>query len=143
MASRLNDPHIAAVYDVVEDGGEVFVVMEYVEGETLRSRLTRSLKVAEFLFISTQCAAALAAAHQAGLLHRDIKPENIMLTGSGQVKVLDFGVAREIPGSDCANTPKTFESARISGTLAYMSPEILDETQADARADIFSLGVVF
>ena len=143
LASRLNDPHIAAVYDVVEDGGEVFVVMEYVEGETLRSRLTRSLKVAEFLFISTQCAAALAAAHQAGLLHRDIKPENIMLTGSGQVKVLDFGVAREIPGSDCANTPKTFESARISGTLAYMSPEILDEKQADARADIFSLGVVF
>jgi serine/threonine protein kinase/tetratricopeptide (TPR) repeat protein len=143
LASRLNDPHIAAVYDVVEDGDEVFVVMEYVEGETLRRRLTRSLKVAEFLSISTQCAAALAVAHQAGLLHRDIKPENIMLTGSGQVKALDFGVAREMPGSDCANTRETFESARFSGTLAYMSPEILDEKPADARADIFSLGVVF
>ena len=143
LASRLNDTHIAAVYDVVEDGDEVFVVMEYVEGETLRRRLTRSLKVAEFLSISTQCAAALAVAHQAGLLHRDIKPENIMLTGSGQVKVLDFGVAREMPGADCANTRETFESTRFSGTLAYMSPEILEEKQADARADIFSLGVVF
>ena len=143
LASRLNDPHIAAVYDVIEDGDEVFVVMEYVEGETLRRRLTRSLKVADFLSISTQSAAALAVAHQAGLLHRDIKPENIMLTGSGQVKTLDFGVAREMPGSDCANTQETFESASISGTLPYMPPEILGERQADARADIYSLGVVF
>jgi len=143
LASRLNDPHIAAVYDVIEEGDEVFIVMEYVEGETLRSRLTRSLSVAEFFSISTQCAAALAVAHQAGLLHRDIKPENIMLTGSGQVKALDFGVARETPGTDGANTRKTFESGRFSGTLVYMSPEILDEKHADARSDIFSLGVVF
>ena len=142
-ASRLNDPHIAAVYDVIDDGGEVFVVMEYVEGETLRHRIGRPLSIAEFLSIATQCAAALTAAHKAGLLHRDIKPENIMLTRDGQVKALDFGVARELPGSDHATTRHTFESARFAGTLPYMAPEILEEKEGDGRADIFSLGVVF
>ena len=142
-ASRLNDPHIAAIYDVVEDGDEVFVVMEYVEGENLRCRLTRSLKIDEFLSIAAQCGAALATAHQAGLVHGDIKPENIMLTRSGQVKALDFGVAREIRGSDSANTGDTLKNVSFSGTLPYMAPEILEEKQVDARADIFSLGVVF
>jgi eukaryotic-like serine/threonine-protein kinase len=142
-ASRLNDPHIAAVYDVIEHGGEVFVVMEYVKGETLRRRIARPFMMAEFLSIATQCAEALAAAHRAGLLHRDIKPENIMLTPSGQVKALDFGVARELPGPDRSVTRDTLESASFAGTLVYMAPEILQERQADARADIFSLGVVF
>ena len=142
-ASRLNDPHIAAVYDVIDDGGEVFVVMEYVEGETLRHRIGRPLSITEFLSIATQCAAALTAAHKAGLLHRDIKPENIMLTRDGQVKALDFGVARELPGSDHATTRHTFESARFAGTLPYMAPEILEEKEGDGRSDIFSLGVVF
>jgi serine/threonine protein kinase/tetratricopeptide (TPR) repeat protein len=142
-ASRLNDSHIAAVYDVIEDGGEVFVVMEYVEGETLRHRIGRPLPIAEFLSIATQCAAALTAAHKAGLLHRDIKPENIMLTPAGQVKALDFGVARELPGPDHATTRHTFESARFAGTLPYMAPEILEEKEGDGRADIFSMGVVF
>jgi serine/threonine protein kinase/tetratricopeptide (TPR) repeat protein len=142
-ASRLNDPHIASVYDVIDDGGEVFVVMEYVEGETLRHRIGRPLSIAEFLSIATQCAAALTAAHKAGLLHRDIKPENIMLTRAGQVKALDFGVARELPGPDHATTRHTFESARFAGTLPYMAPEILEEKEGDGRSDIFSLGVVF
>ena len=142
-ASRLNDPHIAAVYDVIEDGGEVLVVMEYVEGETLRHRIGRPLAVPEFLSIATQCAAALTAAHKAGLLHRDIKPENIMLTRAGHVKALDFGVARELPGPDHATTRHTFESARFAGTLPYMAPEILEEKEGDGRADIFSMGVVF
>jgi tetratricopeptide (TPR) repeat protein/TolB-like protein len=141
--SRLNDPHIAAIYDVLEDGDELFVVMEYVEGETLRRRLSRPLAVSEFLPIATQCAEALAAAHHAGLLHRDIKPENIMLTPSGQVKALDFGVARELPGPDRSATRDTLESSSFAGTLPYMAPEILEEEPADARADIFSLGVVF
>jgi eukaryotic-like serine/threonine-protein kinase len=141
--SRLNDPHIAAVYDVLEDGDELFVVMEYVEGETLRRRLSRPLAVSEFLPIATQCAEALAAAHHAGLLHRDIKPENIMLTPSGQVKALDFGVARELPGPDRSATRDTLESSSFAGTLPYMAPEILEERPADARSDIFSLGVVF
>lgn len=142
-ASRLNDPHIASVYDVIEHRGEVFLVMEYVEGETLRQRLARPLPFDEFLPIAVQCASALAAAHKAGLVHRDIKPENIMLTPSGGVKTLDFGVARELPGSDSAVTLQTLESAGFQGTHAYMAPEVLEEKRSDTRADIFSLGVVF
>jgi eukaryotic-like serine/threonine-protein kinase len=143
LASRLNDPHIAAVYDVIEDEEEMFVVMEYVEGETLRHRLARSLTIDEFLSIATQCASALSAAHRAGLLHRDIKPENIMLTPAGQVKALDFGVARELPGSNEATTQEQLQTASLCGTLLYMAPEVLKQKGADARADIFSLGVVF
>jgi eukaryotic-like serine/threonine-protein kinase len=142
-ASRLHDPHIAAVYDVIEEGDEVFVVMEYVEGETLRNRLSRSLTIDEFLAIATQCASALVAAHQVGLLHRDIKPENIMLTPSGQVKALDFGVAHELPGPDAATVRETLETPGFFGTLLYMAPEALEQKRVDARADIFSLGVVF
>jgi tetratricopeptide (TPR) repeat protein/TolB-like protein/tRNA A-37 threonylcarbamoyl transferase component Bud32 len=142
-ASRLNDPHVAAVYDVVEDGDEVFLVMEYVEGETLRRRLGRPFPVGEFLPVALQCASALAAAHKAGLVHRDIKPENIMLTPTGEVKTLDFGVSRELPGAETAVTLESLESAGFQGTHAYMAPEILEEKRADARADIFSLGVVF
>ena len=142
-ASRLNDPHIAAVYDVIEESGEVFLVMEYIEGETLRSRLQRPISISEFLPIATQCACALAAAHKAGLLHRDIKPENIMLTPAGQAKALDFGVAREQFGPGGVTTRRSIESASFSGTLAYMAPEVLEEKRSDARADIFSLGVVF
>ncbi len=143
LASRLNNPHIAAIYDVLEDGDEVFVVMEYIEGETLRQRLGRPLRIDEFLSIATQSSAALAAAHQAGLLHRDIKPENLMLTGSGEVKALDFGVARELPGPDGPTARETREAPTFSGTVPYMAPEILGEKKSDARADIFSLGVVF
>jgi len=143
LASRLNNPHIAAVYDVIEEGDEIFVVMEYVEGETLRHRLARSLRIDEFLSIATQCSVALAAAHQAGLLHRDIKPENIMLTASGEVKALDFGVARALPGPDSPTATGTGEVTGFSGTVPYMAPEILAEKPADARADVFSLGVVF
>lgn len=142
-ASRLHDPHVAAVYDVIEEGDQVFVVMEYVEGETLRDRLSRSLTIDEFLSIAVQCASALVAAHQAGLLHRDIKPENIMLTPSGQVKTLDFGLARELPRPDSPTMRETAEDPGFFGTLLYMAPEALDQKRADARADIFSLGVVF
>jgi serine/threonine protein kinase len=142
-ASRLHDPHIAAVYDVIEEGDEVFVVMEYVEGETLRGRLSRALTIDEFLAIATQCASALSAAHQAGLLHRDIKPENIMLTPSGEIKTLDFGLALELPDPDAATIQETIERASFTGTLLYMAPESLQQKRADARADIFSLGVVF
>jgi eukaryotic-like serine/threonine-protein kinase len=142
-ASRLNDPHIAAVYDVFEHADELFLVMEYVDGETLRKRFERALAIDEFLVIAVQCASALAAAHKAGLVHRDIKPENFMLTSSGQVKTLDFGVARELPGSDTAVTLESLESAGFEGTHAYMAPEVLEEKRTDPRADIFSLGVVF
>jgi len=141
-ASRLNDPHVAAVYDVIEESNELFVVMEYIEGETLRRRLARSLTVSEFAGIAQQCASGLSAAHRAGLLHRDIKPENIMLTSSEQVKILDFGLARELPVGD-DSSEDTVDTASFSGTLLYMAPEVVNQKDTDARADIFSLGIVF
>lgn len=142
-AARLSDPHIAAVHDVIQEENELFIVMEYVEGQTFRRRLAKPISVAEFLPIATQCALALAAAHKAGVLHRDIKPENIMLTASGQVKVLDFGVAKNLPGRAETTTLSTRTSAEFAGTLIYMAPEVVQEMESDARADIFSLGIVF
>jgi tetratricopeptide (TPR) repeat protein/tRNA A-37 threonylcarbamoyl transferase component Bud32 len=142
-ASRLNDPHIAGIYDVLQESGEVFLVMEFIEGETLRRRLNQPMSLDTFLDLAVQCAHALAAAHENGILHRDIKPENIMLTRSGQAKILDFGVAREIlPLEESPTVSAQSRSVAFSGTLAYMAPEILMEQEADARADIFSLGVV-
>jgi tetratricopeptide (TPR) repeat protein/TolB-like protein/tRNA A-37 threonylcarbamoyl transferase component Bud32 len=142
-ASRLSDSHIAAVYDVIEEENELFIVMEYVDGQTFRRRLAKPIPVAEFLPIATECALALAAAHKAGVLHRDIKPENIMLTTSGHVKVLDFGVAKNLPGGIEIKTLSTRASAEFAGTLIYMAPEVVQEKDSDARADIFSLGIVF
>jgi tetratricopeptide (TPR) repeat protein/predicted Ser/Thr protein kinase len=142
-ASRLSDPHIAAIHDVIEEENELFIVMEYVEGQTLRRRLTQPLAISEFLSIASQCAEALAAAHKAGLVHRDIKPENIMLTSSALVKVLDFGVAKNLPGLDESTTLSTRARPEFAGTLMYMAPEIVQDKEPDARADIFSLGVVF
>src|SRR6204780_616270 len=141
-ASRLNDPHIAAVFDIFESGDDIFLVMEYVEGQTLRRRLGQPLSVAEFLGIAEQCASALAAAHKGGVQHRDIKPENLMLTPAGELKVLDFGLARTLLRED-GTTLETAEGANFAGTFAYMAPEALQEKATDERADIFSLGVVF
>ncbi len=142
-ASRLSDPHIAAVHDVIEEENELFIVMEYVEGRTLRRRLAEPISVLEFLPIATECALALAAAHNAGVVHRDIKPENIMLTTSGQVKVLDFGVAKNLPSRPETSTLSTLTCAEFAGTLNYMAPEAVREEESDSRADIFSLGIVF
>src|SRR2546425_9952424 len=143
LASQLTDPHIAAVYDVFEEGDELFIVMEYVEGQTLRRRLGRPLQMQEFLSIAPQCVAGLVAAHRAGILHGDIKPENIMLTSSGRVKILDFGVTHRSAGSESSTTLDTLADGKFAGTVPYMSPEVLEAKESDARADIFSLGVVF
>ena len=139
-ASSFSDAHVAAVYDVVEHHDEIFLVMEMVEGQTLRQRLREKMTLEEFLGIAIQCAEALAAAHERGIVHCDIKPENIMLTTSGQVKILDFGVAKHLPSSDQSSTID--RSGTVSGTPAYMAPEVLLEGLPDGRADIFSLGVV-
>ncbi len=144
-ASSLSDHHIAGVYDVLVVKDEVFLVMEYVEGSTLRQRLREALDVEEFLSVATQCAEALVAAHERGIIHRDLKPENIMLTPRGHVKVLDFGVAKRLPVPDEAAATRSLGTQRgtLSGTPAYMAPEVLLEKESDGRADIFSLGVSF
>jgi eukaryotic-like serine/threonine-protein kinase len=140
-ASQLNDENIARVYDFVESEGRVFLVMEYVEGETLRARLGEPLRNEEFFSIAEQCLAGLAVAHEHGILHCDLKPENLIITPAGLVKILDFGFARR------AATEETRDSMDISslvgGTLAYMAPEVLLGGTPDARTDIFALGVVF
>src|SRR3989454_8162159 len=140
-ASRFSDAHVAALYDIVEERDEIFLIMEYVEGENLRQRLRRPLSLQEFFDIATQCVDALAAAHERGIVHCDIKPENIMLTTNGQVKILDFGVAKYLPRSDQSSTVE--RTGTVGGTPAYMAPEVLLENLPDGRADIFSLGVVF
>lgn len=140
-ASCLNDPHVATVHDVIEEQGELFLVMEFVEGQTLRERVKQPMSLEQFLRIAEQCAQALVAAHRQGIVHCDIKPENIMLTSEGQIKILDFGVAKHLPRSDQNTTVE--QSRTMSGTAGYMSPEVLLEKIPDGRADIFSLGVVF
>jgi len=152
-ASSLTNPHIAGVYDVLQENGEIFVVMEYVEGHTLRQRFAEPMSLEQFLAIAVQCVAALVAAHERGIVHRDIKPENVMLSPSGQVKVLDFGVAKLLPRGDEGVTLETqatasaasrqIDASGMSGTPAYMAPEVLLEKEVDQRADLFSLGVVF
>jgi serine/threonine protein kinase/Flp pilus assembly protein TadD len=144
LASGLNSPNIAAIYDTFEEDGEIFLVMEFVEGETLRRRLARPLPLDEFFAIAVQCAGAVDAAQKKGIVHGDIKPENIMLTPTGQVKVLDFGVAKRLPNPETDVTLETIVSSGwLRGTPAYMAPEVLDLKEPDSRADIFGLGVVF
>jgi len=140
-ASRFGDAHVAAVYDVLEEQGEIFLILEYVEGQNLRQRLREPLALDEFFTIAIQCAEALVSAHRHGIVHCDIKPENIMLSSEGQVKILDFGVAKHLPRSDQSSTVD--RAGTFAGTPAYMSPEVLLEQAPDGRADIFSLGVVF
>ncbi|HSC77215.1 MAG TPA: serine/threonine-protein kinase, partial [Candidatus Acidoferrales bacterium] len=145
-ASNLSYEHIAGVYDVFEENGEIFIVMEYVEGETLRHRLRQPFSMPEFLSVAVQCVEALAAAHEKGIAHRDLKPENIMLTARGGVKVLDFGIAKLLPHARDAAATESLVSATsegFSGTVAYAAPEALLEQETDERADIFSLGVIF
>jgi eukaryotic-like serine/threonine-protein kinase len=138
-ASGVAGAHLAAIYDVVEHHGEIFLAMEYVNGQTLRQLLSKPMSIPEFLSIATQCAEALVSAQQKGIVHCDLKPENIMITGNGTVKVLDFGVAKHIPSSDQSSTL----DQGTAGTPAYMAPEMLLQKGVDGRSDIFSLGVVF
>lgn len=142
-ASRLNDPHIAAIHDAFEEQHEIFLVMEYVEGASLRDRMREPLSLQEFLPIAIQCMAGLAAAHKGGIQHRDIKPENILLTRNDQVKILDFGVARRLPGDSEGTTIDSLTNDGFLGTVIYMAPELVEQKNSDDRADIFSMGVVF
>ncbi len=145
-ASALNHPNIASVYDVLEEKDEILLVMEFVEGYTLRDRLFQPIDLELFLSVASQSCEALAAAHEKGILHGDIKPENIMLTTTGQVKLLDFGVARRLPSADDKTITGSLNAlsayAPVAGTPTYMPPEVLLGNLPDLRADIFAMGVV-
>jgi tetratricopeptide (TPR) repeat protein/predicted Ser/Thr protein kinase len=143
-ASALNHPSVGAVYDVVEHAGELWVVMEYIEGETLRRRLKQPISREEFFAIATQCCEGLQAAHEKSIIHGDIKPENIMITPGNRVKLLDFGVARRAWTASPNDATKSMETMTASGgTPAYMAPEVLLQKHDDGRSDIFSIGLVF
>ncbi|HUM00873.1 MAG TPA: protein kinase [Thermoanaerobaculia bacterium] len=145
-ASALNHPNICTVHDLYESGGKTYIVMELVEGRTLHAALAGGpLSAAEAVPIALQIADALAEAHRAGILHRDVKSGNVMLTSRGQVKVLDFGLAKrlgpEAGSGDSAPAALTREGTAL-GTLSYMSPEQLLGKAVDRRTDLFSFGVV-
>jgi len=147
-AARLSHPNIAAVYDVLEQDDRTFIVMEYVEGETLARRIGRgSLPTDEVRSIGRQLASALAAAHAQGVIHRDLKPANIHIARDGSIKVLDFGVAKLSPGLTLATSADTGPAVEATlpgspGTPIYMSPEQLFSRPIDARSDIYSAGVI-
>ena len=146
-ASALNDPHICVIYEVGEVGGHHFIVMELVEGKPLNSLIpSGGLRPELAVRYGTQIAAALAHAHGRGIVHRDIKTANVVITPSGQVKVLDFGLARFYSDGELADATRSNESATkasaVVGTLPYVAPEILRGEQASERSDIWSLGIV-
>ena len=142
LASALNHPNIIAIYDIGRVGETWYLAAEFVEGRTVRDRLSAGkLDLEEALAICIQCTEALEAAHQAGIIHRDIKPENIMVRSDGAVKVVDFGLAR-IAGGEMELTPDATRSGTLIGTPRYMSPEQARGRKLDPRCDIFSLGAV-
>ncbi len=151
-ASAINHPNIVTIHDITEESGTDFIVMEYVEGQTLDQRIGhRGMRLNDALKSAIQIADALVKAHAAGIIHRDLKPTNIMVNENGVVKVLDFGLAKlteRVAGDEFAST-STVDAGRpiteegvIVGTVAYMSPEQAEGRKVDARSDIFSLGSV-
>jgi len=145
-ASGLNHPNIITIHEIGVEGETHFIATEFIDGESLRQRMTSSdMKLREMLDIVIQVAAALTAAHQAGIVHRDIKPENIMVRRDGYVKVLDFGLAKlvehQAADSEAATLVNT-DPGLVMGTASYMSPEQARGMDVDARTDIWSLGVV-
>lgn len=144
-ASALNHPSIVAIFDVGETDGVSWVAMELVEGETLEERLREGpLPIRSALHIAAAVADGLAAAHHVGVVHRDLKPSNVMLAREGFVKILDFGLAKLLHGSDESDSRLETRTSpgRLIGTAAYMSPEQAAGREADERADQFALGLL-
>jgi DNA helicase-2/ATP-dependent DNA helicase PcrA len=152
-ASALNHPHILTIYEVGEDEGRPYIAMEYVEGDTIRQKITKNgLQLREVLDIGIQLASGLARAHELGIIHRDLKPENLMLSRDGYAKILDFGLAKLVAERERAlvadSEQKTLirgvetQSGTLMGTVNYMAPEQLLGHRVDRRCDVFSFGVV-
>lgn len=144
-AAKLNHPNIVAIYDTGEtpehEGSVPYIVMERVHGETLRDIINDhgKMRLTDAARIMAQVADALHFSHEAGIIHRDVKPANIMITNTGQVKVMDFGIARALSDSSAAMT----QTAAVIGTAQYLSPEQARGQSADSRSDIYALGCVF
>ncbi|MCH8962083.1 MAG: protein kinase, partial [Bacteroidetes bacterium] len=136
-ASALDHPNICTIYDIGEDDeGQLFIAMAYYQGQTLKYRLADGLSIDESVEIAIQVAEGLERAHEAGIVHRDIKPANVMVTERGQVKIVDFGLAKVAEQTQLTKTGATL------GTVTYMSPEQARGEEVDHRTDLWSLGVV-
>lgn len=138
-AAHLSHPNVVSVFDQGSDRGRPYIVMEYVQGFTLRNLITREAPMdpQRAVELVEPVAAALAAAHHAGFMHRDIKPENVLISDRGQVKVADFGLARAVTANSSAAT-----TGLVIGTVSYIAPELVTKGRADARSDVYSLGIV-
>lgn len=138
-AAHLSHPNVVSVFDQGSDQGRPYIVMEYVQGFTLRQLINREAPMdpRRAVELIEPVAAALAAAHAAGLIHRDVKPENVLISDRGQVKVADFGLARAVTAHTSAST-----AGLVIGTVSYIAPELVTKGRADARSDVYSLGIV-
>ena len=134
-ASALNHPNVCTIHDIQEHEGQMFIVMEFVDGHTLQEKKS-SLSLKQAIDFGIQIADGLAAAHEKGIIHRDIKPENIMIRKDGIVQVMDFGLAK------LAGVSRLTKQGSTVGTAGYMSPEQVQGLETDHRSDIFSFGVL-
>ncbi len=146
-AATLDHPNICAIYEVGEEGDCAYIAMQYIEGRSLSHLIKNNpLSPLEVVDIGIQAAEALAEAHSRGVIHRDIKPQNVIITPRGQVKILDFGLAKILRDENAMHTgeldSRLTETGEVVGTVGYMSPEQLRDLPLDARSDLFSLGVL-